>query len=138
MNGSHKDSISGRNPGSICYDKPGTYTIRLIVTSLCGADSLDQKIHIIVPAINAGNDTIICNGDSVILYASGAEQYRWETPDGLSCTDCPNPTLRPTKKSIYVVRGWNALGCSALDSITVDVLSVDAGRDTTASCRRWK
>jgi PKD repeat protein len=131
LSGSANDTVIGRNPGSICYKLPGTYTVRLIATNPCSWDTVERTIVVIPPpTITAGNDTTLCSGDTITLQASGGVSYRWETPDGLSCTDCPNPVAHPTEKTTYVIRGFNALGCSALDSITVDLLAVDAGGDT--------
>ena len=131
LTGSTKDTVMGSDPGPICYNHPGVYRIRLIAANQCSWDTIDQNIRVLpAPAISAGNDTTLCGGDAITLQGSGGVSYRWETPDGLSCTDCPNPVAHPTEKTTYIVRGFNDLGCSALDSITVDILAVDAGADT--------
>ncbi len=60
-----------------------TYTIKLVVTNLvCGKkDSISKTINIPArPAVNLGNDTIICNSlDSVILNATShiGTTYQW-------------------------------------------------------------
>ena len=62
----------------------------------------------------------ICPGDSVMLTASGASNYLWSPPGGLSCTSCSNPTAQPGSTTTYFVTGTNG-GCSSVDSVTINV-----------------
>jgi len=85
------------------------------------------------PTIIAYNDTTICVEDSVRLFAYGADRYRWEPADGLSCTDCPDPMAHPTTTTRYFVTGTNIYGCSSAATVLVTVATgppVDAGPDT--------
>lgn len=50
-----------------------------------------------------GNDTTICEGDSVELRASGATVYRWEPTEGLSNPNTFNTYAKPDTSTSYVV-----------------------------------
>lgn len=60
------------------------------------------------------NDSIICAGDAVNLYASGAATYTWSAGNTL-----PYITVYPTGITNYTVSGTNAYGCSNSNFITV-------------------
>ena len=74
-------------------------------------------------------DTLLCYGESVVFYGSGANTYSWtnSVANGISVVLNPSTT-------VYAVTGTNASGCVASDSISVTVNplpSVDLGADTT-------
>jgi gliding motility-associated-like protein len=48
-------------------------------------------------------------------------KYKWSPTDGLSCSDCPNPTAAPTKTTTYIVEATDNYGCPVSDTITVFV-----------------
>lgn len=74
------------------------------------------------PPVTAGQDITIKSGAQVRLSASGASNYTWSPETGLSCVECPNPVLFPDTTSDFIVTGTDANGCSASDTITVDVI----------------
>jgi hypothetical protein len=85
-------------------------------------------------AVTLGNDTAVCMGSSVQLLASGGNgTYRWSPPQGLSCTDCPNPIATPTQTTSYIAHSINDGGCDIADTIEVKVIvaMIDAGKDTS-------
>lgn len=68
-----------RNPRHI-YTIAGTYTIQLIVSGSLGSDTTTQQITVSALAsaqITPSGPTSICQGDSVILTASGGNFYSW-------------------------------------------------------------
>jgi gliding motility-associated-like protein len=65
--------------------------------------------------------TTINLGDTLELFASGAESYSWTPAQGLSCTDCNNPLASPSETTTYIVIGSNASGCISSDTITITV-----------------
>ncbi|MEP7219515.1 MAG: hypothetical protein ABI876_11400, partial [Bacteroidota bacterium] len=94
----------------------------------------------IVPAalvmVDAGSDSSICPGDSVLLAGSGsgALSWRWFPSDGLSCPTCPRTMAYPAVTTSYHLIGYGAAGCLAVDSAIVVVrhpFPVDAGPDRT-------
>jgi hypothetical protein len=86
------------------------------------------------PPIDAGKDSVFCLGNSLEFRPSGGTYYTWDYNPSLSCTDCDNPIASPVKKTTYYVTGYNQFGCSARDSITLDVFPsvlIEAGKDTS-------
>lgn len=83
-------------------------------------------------AVSAG-DTL-CVGESIRLFASGAELYRWAPPAGLSSTTAANPIATPTTTTTYSVTGADTDNCFT-DTKTVTVYvynypTINAGNDT--------
>lgn len=75
-----------------------------------------------LPLVNAGPDKGICRGTPVQLNATGAVQYSWSPPTGLSCTSCPNPMANPADTTRYILTGSSAIGCTAYDTMYVMVV----------------
>lgn len=59
----------------------------------------------VVEVAKARNDTLIYAGDSTIIgnNASEAALFNWQPPNGLSCTNCPNPKASPSVTTTYTV-----------------------------------
>lgn len=104
------------------YTTAGTYTTQLIITSINGCLDTIQKTFVVntTPTVSAANQ-ILCFGDSVQLAASGASTYSWTPSTGLSATNIYNPYAKPSSTISYVVTGTSLLGCSAKDTVTVNV-----------------
>jgi len=58
-------------------------------------------------------------GESVVLTATGGDNYVWTPTTGLSCTNCPNPTANPTVTTTYYVSASDDNGCTGGDSSLV-------------------
>ncbi|HEX8515080.1 MAG TPA: gliding motility-associated C-terminal domain-containing protein [Bacteroidia bacterium] len=105
-----------------------------VSNSSTGCSASDSVIITIIPAVvaDAGADTSICLGDSIMLSASGGMQYAWVPSAGLSDTSVFNPVAGPLSSVTYTVMVTDALGCSGIDSVFVRVdslPSVNAGPD---------
>ncbi len=78
-----------------------------------------------VEVVKARNDTLIYQGDSVIVGANNSEAtlFSWQPAAGLSCTNCPNPKASPNVTTTYTVTKTQ---CKSLttDEITVSVSPV--------------
>ncbi|MBI2271326.1 MAG: gliding motility-associated C-terminal domain-containing protein [Bacteroidetes bacterium] len=100
---------------------PGIY-IDTLVSKMSGCDSIViTTLTVNIPAADAGNDVDIFNTFSTQLVAAGGTVYSWTPPDGLSCTNCPNPVAAPDTTTIYYVRVTDAYGCESFDSVKVTV-----------------
>jgi hypothetical protein len=75
-----------------------------------------------VDIARAKNDTLIMQGDSVIIGANLGEAnlYNWQPTAGLSCTNCPNPKASPTVTTTYTVTKTQC-HVTTSDVITVSV-----------------
>jgi hypothetical protein len=83
-----------------------------------------------LPLVSANaTDTVICYGESVVFYGSGAATYSWNNAvsNGIGIVLNPSTTT-------YTVVGTSASGCTSSDSILVTVNPtpvIDLGADTT-------
>lgn len=106
----------------------------------------DYSVMIVPPPcmnIQAGSDTVICNGEPVALgdnptASNGVPPYTysWAPATGLSSTTDPNPTATPSVTTTYTLTVTDSIGCTEVDSIEIVVNPVpvaDAGPDV-ASC----
>jgi len=51
--------------------------------------------------------------------------YEWTPSTGLSCTDCPNPTVTPQLTATdYVLRAYDSYGCEVTDSIAISAIPI--------------
>ncbi|MBK9793184.1 MAG: M4 family metallopeptidase [Sphingobacteriales bacterium] len=103
--------------GSIVKANPAiTTTYNVIGTSTCGSDT--ESVTITVkpkPTTNAGRDTAICTGKSVLLTATGATTYAWSNGVNTAAN-----TVTPISTSSYIVTGTTN-GCSTKDTVLVSV-----------------
>jgi hypothetical protein len=93
----------------------GTYVVTGMSNDGCyGTDTLELSIGTL-PDISAGNDQVICQGDSVVLAANGGATYQWSN-------GATNGTaIFPTQSITLGVTGYNGAGCSNIDSMTITV-----------------
>ena len=80
-----------------------------------------------IPTVEITMDTAICVSDNIQLLVSGGNDvfsYEWdESRPGLSCYQfCVNPVASPMLATTYVVTVTNGEGCSAVDSVTIDLV----------------
>ncbi len=71
---------------------------------------------------------LIWLGESVDLNAyayggTGNLTYSWNPPQGLSCTDCSNPTASPTINTQYAVTVTDENGCIATATAFIELMS---------------
>lgn len=48
--------------------------------------------------------------------------FLWQPDIGLSCNDCPNPVASPPISTTYTLSVTDALGCTAINTVLIDVL----------------
>ncbi|MBK6944603.1 MAG: gliding motility-associated C-terminal domain-containing protein [Flavobacteriales bacterium] len=119
-NGSTYQWASGQSTQIITPMISGLYSVTVTTANNC-TSTFDSQVTI-SPLINIelGNDTVLCQGTTMILNAtSPAATYVWST-------GANSPTLSVTQPGNYSVTVQNA-GCQATDNITVDY--VDAPTD---------
>lgn len=115
---------------AIPFIPSSTTTYSVTGTDANGCKNTDQIVVTvnILPPVNAGNNDVICLGDSTLLTATGALTYVWNN-------GVVNATaFYPTSTLTYTVVGTDANGCSNSDSVVVLVNplpTVFAGNDTS-------
>jgi len=70
------------------------------------------------------DDKKICLGDSIQLNKNPTPgfEYKWQAPDGLSCTACQSPWANPDQTKKYWSRATDIeSGCFAVDSFEIKV-----------------
>ena len=97
-----------------------------------GCGSLDSvRVEVLEnPEAEAGPDVAVCAGEAIHLSGSGGGIYRWDASPDLSCVDCPDPLVRPTRTGMYYLTVESEGGCTDRDSVQVIVhpfWEVDAG-----------
>ena len=96
------------------YDKDGCFTDT--------ASTLVQPVNL--PTVNAGTDVIVSVGSAVNLQAvSSADvvSWNWAPQTYLSCANCAVTVSKPRSPITYVVTATNSYGCTAKDSISIQL-----------------
>jgi len=111
-------------------------TTTYYVTAYDGICSDIDSVSVTVSQVNASaaNDTTICAGESVQLWASGGIVYNWSSGSTLSNAAISNPIASPLVNTTYTVTVSNALNCQDTESVTVTVNPlpvISLGNDTT-------
>ncbi len=107
------------------------YTVVGIDTAF-GCQNIDSILVILtpLPLADAGNDTLICPGNTVTLNASGGASYFWSPPDGLSNVFIANPIAYPSVSTEYIVFVSDTNQCTNTDTVLISVFSLNFGGDT--------
>ena len=102
----------------------GNYNFTYSITDGCGTDSETVSLEILpLPDVSISGKYTICQGENLVIVASGAVTYLWNEALGSGATQTVSPPVTTT----YIVTGTTN-GCSAQDSITItveDCLSVN-------------
>src|SRR5690606_320502 len=91
----------------------GTTTYQVTGTDVNGCQNTDDITVVVNPdaPINAGFDVTICEGESVVLTATGGVSYSWDNGLGAGASHTVSPTVTTT----YTVNGTDANGCTGTD-----------------------
>ena len=78
-------------------------------------------------SVSVSNDTTVCLGETVQLFATGGNStgtlpaYEWFPTTGLSCSTCPNPIFTADSSMYYTVRIRNNDSCSVVRPVKINV-----------------
>lgn len=104
-----------------------TVTTKYIITATTsqGCNSRDSvTINVLSkPSVNTSSDTLICIGSTADLFATSADaiQYTWKPSAGLNNPSISNPLASPNNSTTYHIKVIAANGCSAEDSVRVNI-----------------
>lgn len=107
---------TGATSNNITINEAGTYTVT--ITNSFGCSATTSAVATVEPQIIAnivGND-IICAGEPITLYATGGENYLWNT--GLNTASL---THTPATNTTYTCTITSINGCEAVASKEVTV-----------------
>ena len=136
LTASGADSYSwstGDNTASVSISAFGVYTVTGSTTAGCSGTANVTVLVSQLPVITITGATDICVGESTTLTANGGETYLWS--DGTTSN-----TLTVSNAGTYQVIGYNAAGCNAMASATVNVLQPVTSEFTIEcpdSCYTW-
>jgi len=103
-------------PNGTTYNSSGTYTA--VIPNAAGCDSTITINLTVTPftGLSAGADQGVCEGESVTLTATGANNYSWT--NGIQNGVAFTPTVGT---NVYTVTGTSGAGCTATDHVVVVV-----------------
>lgn len=105
------------------YTSAGTYQVRLIIVTCFGADTIIQNVVVEpLPIVQIDQIGAACIGDSVILRASGGQQYSWRPDTTLNGGTTNEVTVRAISSRWYVVTVTDVRGCISTDSVFLEVV----------------
>ncbi len=113
--GDQSPTVNAITPPTHTYAHSGVYTITLIATNGCGADTLTHQVHITIAGINEPDAE-----GSVNIYQSGSDEVRIEYPSRAIDRDV----------YIYSITGQQVLkaaNSSDLNPISVNIAALPAG-----------
>jgi gliding motility-associated-like protein len=111
---------NGETTTSLSELAAGTYSVQVTDDNGCTASQNFTLNTIGNLPVNIDPSYVeIEAGESVVLTATGGDNYVWTPTTGLSCTTCPNPTANPTVTTTYYVSATDDNGCIGGDSSIV-------------------
>lgn len=108
----------GSNSPTYTIDEAGLYYVSVIIGGCIGQDSIAVD-YVPSPAVDLGEDRLLCNGETATLDATFADDpdatYSWSNGE-------TTPSIVVNTEGIYVVEIINAAGiCTATDEVEVFV-----------------
>ena len=107
---------TGATTNSISVSSPGVYKVNVTNSLNCmRSDSVTVTV-LDNPIVNISGSSLVCDGLTTTLTASGASTYLWSTGESGSAI-----LVMPEQTTTYNVIGYDANGCSATVSKVVNV-----------------
>jgi len=114
-------AISSLTSSTVTVSPEDDFTYYCDFFNACGSASDSVFIDVIRADIQAGNDTIICPGQSATIWATGGISYMWIPATGLSNPGVSQLTVSPNFTTLYIVFGTDATGCTDTASVLVEL-----------------
>ncbi len=103
---SFEDGLQGATLGGNANNLEGTYDLSNPVSVVRNPGSM----------ANAGDDVTICNGEEVMLTATGGVSYMWSTGETTASIK-----VAPMSTTTYTVKVTSDAGCESSDEVVVNV-----------------
>ncbi|MEO1624236.1 MAG: hypothetical protein AAFV25_03690, partial [Bacteroidota bacterium] len=120
------DWSTGDNSQTISVNASGNYSVTITDANGCqNSDDINITVNNL-PIVELGNDTVLCQGNSIMLDAGVASNYDWSTGDN-------SQTIAVNASGNYTVTITDANGCQNSDDINItvnDLPVVELGNDT--------
>lgn len=119
-------TLDGNRSSEVLANPLFSSAYRVTGANACGADTAEVLVNLFPVVTDAGPDSIILEGTSINLQASGAISYFWLPADfPVSEPTIANPVVQPLESTLYKVILTDENGCTRTDSVFVEVLSSD-------------
>ncbi|MCB0492092.1 MAG: gliding motility-associated C-terminal domain-containing protein [Cyclobacteriaceae bacterium] len=106
------------------YQQEGSYSVRLraVDQGTCVGEDFDFATIIVNKATGfAGEDQVICHGQTVQLLAGGGNQYQWRIGDS-TVSQLSTPIFSPEDTTSYSITVTDFNGCVVEDTLKVSVV----------------
>ncbi|RZK58355.1 MAG: T9SS type B sorting domain-containing protein [Pedobacter sp.] len=104
----------------------GTYTLTVTVNGCSVISQTEVQVSPRIMVQTTFNEATICEGNSILLEASGGNVFKWTPSEGLSDPDIPNPVASPQKTTKYTVTsGLN--DCTFTQDVIINVIPKTEG-----------
>ncbi len=107
-------TLTSQNPEHQ-YSAPGTYKVKLVVTSNNNCkDSLEKTVTVYslpTGTLTTPNGLTICDGTTTTLQATGGNTYQWYLDD-VAINNATGSTYAATTGGVYTVKLFNEQGCT--------------------------
>lgn len=121
---SPSSGLNSTNTPTVTANPLNTTSYTVVGTSTAGCTNTANVTVTVNPVPNLSvlpSNPTICNGNSVNLVASGANNYTWAPATGLSSTTGSSVIANPAMTTIYQVIGTTPQGCADTTIVTVIV-----------------
>jgi hypothetical protein len=112
---------TGATGPKLTVNEAGTYSVLVTDDNGCSAESSPVVVGETSATLIVASTKRTCAGSTVQLSVTGADSYHWSPTDGLSCTDCSNPTVILSSTIVYTVEGRTAEGCTSTATVKLQV-----------------
>ena len=118
--------VSGQTGTTLTVSQSGNYQLLVSNSALaCSDTTIKTTIHILpLPVVVADPNQSVCQGTSVTLSASGAQNYNWN--NGIQ----QGVSFVPTSTTTYTVTGTDMYGCENQDQVVVTVNELPTASST--------
>ncbi|MDF2437334.1 MAG: hypothetical protein K0Q95_1710 [Bacteroidota bacterium] len=96
----------------------------IVKNNSCPADTSSfSLINVRNPVlVNAGTDTSIQAGESVVLNGTSGGASIWSPSTGLSSVYILNPDAQPTVTTVYTLTVTDSIGCTGTDNVVITII----------------
>ena len=97
------------------------YTVQATGENGCVATEEVMVNVLDLPSIGLGENQAICDGEQLILTASGGTSYQWTANEDITDITATNQTVSPTTLTTYGVMGTDENGCMNTVEVAINV-----------------
>lgn len=131
-------SLNTTTGAQVVLTPVNTIQYKVIATSAknCKSEAFSTVTVNPLPVLSVSDKTI-CSGDTVVLSASGAQNYSWTPATGILVPSGPDVYASPSTTTTYTITGFDANSCKNTATLTVTVapLVVPIISDSVIICK---